>query len=358
MKIGPDIASADTLPGSFYHDPLLFEKSKERVFARSWQIVEAGDNLKSPGTAHPFLFLEKMVEEPLLLVHDDGDELRCLSNVCTHRGNLLVEHPCKLSREIVCNYHGRRFGLDGCFRAMPKTEGMAGFPSKRDDLAQIPLKKWRQFHFASLEPAFPFEELFGGMEEKIGFLPVEGFIADRSRSQEYLVKAHWALYCDNYLEGFHIPFVHPALAAELDWSSYRAELFTRSNVQVGIGRGGEHCFDLPPGHPDFGQKISGYYFWLWPNLMFNFYPWGLSLNIVRPLEIGLTRVSFRSFVFDKSKLGLGAGGDLHRIEMEDEAVVERVQIGTRSRFYEKGRFSPSMETGVHQFHQMLAEAMG
>lgn len=357
MKINPNIREADTLPGHFYHDDALFEKSKEAVFARSWQLVECGDAVRAPGSAFPFFFMEKTVDEPLVLVHGDDGEMRCLSNVCTHRGNLLVEHPCQIGREITCNYHGRRFGQDGCFRAMPKTEGMANFPSKRDDLAQVSLKKWRQFHFTSLAPAFPFDEIIEGMEEKIGFLPIENFVADPSRSQDYLVKSHWALYCDNYLEGFHIPFIHPKLAAQLDWASYRTELFSRSNVQVGISRGGEHCFDLPAGHPDFGQKISGYYFWVFPNLMFNFYPWGLSLNIVRPLEKGLTKVSFRSFVHDKTKIALGAGGDLHRIELEDEAVVERVQIGIKSRFYDAGRFSPEMETGVHQFHQLLAAAM-
>ena len=111
-----------------------------------------------------------------------------------------------------------------------------------------------------------------------------------------------------------------------------------------------------PGHEDFGQAISAYYFWLFPNLMFNFYPWGLSLNIVRPLQPDLTKVSFRTYVFDASKLHAGADVDL--VEREDEAVVEQVQLGTQSRFYRHGRFSPKMEQGVHQFHRLIAEMLG
>ena len=37
---------------------------------------------------------------------------------------------------------------------------------------------------------------------------LKDFIFDPNASRDYLVKANWALYCDNYLEGFHIPFIH------------------------------------------------------------------------------------------------------------------------------------------------------
>ncbi|HNL38835.1 MAG TPA: SRPBCC family protein, partial [Saprospiraceae bacterium] len=84
-------------------------------------------------------------------------------------------------------------------------------------------------------------------------------------------------------------------------------------------------------------------------------PWGLSVNIVRPLEPGLTRVSFRAYVWDRSKIGSGAGAELDLVEREDEAVVEQVQVGVRSRFYKHGRFSPKQEQGVHHFHRLLAE---
>ena len=57
-----------------------------------------------------------------------------------------------------------------------------------------------------------------------------------------------------------------------------------------------------------------------------------------------------------SQLGRGAGGALDRVETEDEAVVEAVQRGVRSRLYRGGRYSPSHERGVHHFHRLLAAA--
>jgi choline monooxygenase len=357
LDISPDIRQSKTLPGSFYHDPAIFDHCRESIFARSWQMVTgAEETVKLPKDVMPFKYMDGFMDEPLLLLRDDADQLRCMSNVCTHRGKILVEHPGKLERSsIVCGYHGRRFGLDGGFVAMPEMNTAEGFPCADDHLPQLEVREWQQFVFTSLDPAIPFDQFTAQMDRKIGFLPVKDFRFMPERSRDYLVKSHWALYCDNYLEGFHIPFVHKALAAALDWSAYRTEIDRWSNCQVGISKGGDHIFDLPEGHEDYGQAVSAYYFWLFPNMMFNFYPWGLSVNIVRPLGQELTKVSFRAYVWDAAKLTSGAGADLDLVEREDEAVVEQVQIGTRSRFYKHGRFSPTQEKGVHHFHTLVAD---
>ena len=91
--------------------------------------------------------------------------------------------------------------------------------------------------------------------------------------------------------------------------------------------------------------------------MFNLYPWGLSLNVVEPLGTARTRVLFRSYVADASRLDAGAGGALDEVELQDEAVVQTVQRGIRSRFYGRGRYAPAHEVAVHHFHRLLAEYM-
>lgn len=122
---------------------------------------------------------------------------------------------------------------------------------------------------------------------------------------------------------------------------------------MGIGKNGDICFELPATSPDYGKNVAAYYFWLFPNIMFNFYPWGLSLNIIRPIKHNLTKVIFKSYIWDESKIDSGAGALLDRVEREDEAIVEKVQKGTASRFYDAGRFSPKMEKGVHHFHLLI-----
>jgi len=194
------------------------------------------------------------------------------------------------------------------------------------------------------------------MDRRIGFLPLDQLQPDTEGFRTYEVKAHWALYCDNYLEGFHIPFVHKELDAVLDYGQYDTHLFDHGSLQIGYaGAKSEATFDLPAGHIDFGKSVAAYYYWIFPNLMLNFYPWGLSLNVVVPVSSELTRVLFASYILDHSKLEQGAGSGLHKVEMEDEAVVESVQLGLKSGLYTSGRFSPGREKGVHHFHRMLAD---
>jgi choline monooxygenase len=135
----------------------------------------------------------------------------------------------------------------------------------------------------------------------------------------------------------------------------QGNLLVSQNLQLGVASGAEHCFDLPKDSPDYGQKIAAYYFWVFPNMMFNFYPWGLSINIIKPIAVKKTKIEFISFVWDEDKLNKGAGGDLDKVELEDEEIVQRVQKGVGSRFYKNGRFSPKMEKGVHHFHSLISK---
>ncbi len=357
FSIDPDISRAWTLPSGVYAEPGAFARQREHVFARSWQLVGDEGLARVPGHVHPFTLLEGCLDEPLVLTRGMDDQVHCLSNVCTHRGNLVCEAPGN-ERHLRCRYHGRRFALDGAFQHMPEFAGVEGFPGPGDSLARMPLARWGSLLFVSLGQEVPFDEWMRPVSERVGWIPIERATFDPVRSRDYLVRANWALYCDNYLEGFHIPFVHASLNDALDYGAYRTELFARGSLQVGAAKGGEECFALPVDSPDRGQSIAAYYFWLFPNTMLNFYPWGLSINVVRPLGVDLTRVSFLSYVLDPSRLAAGAGAELDRVEREDEAIVESVQRGVRSRGYDRGRYSPAREQGVHHFHRLLGAAMG
>jgi choline monooxygenase len=157
------------------------------------------------------------------------------------------------------------------------------------------------------------------------------------------------------LEGFHIPFVHEGLNKILDYGDYTTEVYDYCNLQIGYTNEATEVFELPENHPDYGKNVAAYYYWVFPNMMFNFYPWGLSINVVKPIDIHKSKVSFISYVYDESKLDKGAGSAVEKVEREDEFVVENVQKGVRSSFYKAGRFSPTREKGVHHFHRLLAE---
>jgi len=282
--------------------------------------------------------LPGMLDEPIVLVKT-SEWLTCLSNVCTHRGKILVEEPCQADL-IRCRYHGRRFLLDGKFLSMPEFGDVEGFPSDVDDLKQLPFAERGGFLFASVDPI----DDFGAYAcDGLSRIEDETFasvvLTDR---KEYEINAHWALYCENYLEGFHIPYVHRGLNAVVDYGTYTTETFRYSSLQTALDEDGH---------------VAGRYFFLFPNLMLNFYPWGISINVVRPVNEGKSVVEFLTYVRDETLIESSAGADLHNVELEDEAVVESVQKGIRSRFYSHGRYSPAREQGTHHFHRLIAEFM-
>lgn len=355
-SIHPDITQAETLPASFYQDQETFDRIKERVFYKSWQWIGDENLVKLPKQVHPMILLDGYLTEPIVLSKNEEGEINCLSNVCTHRGNLVCQHSGS-QRKLVCMYHGRKFGLDGSFESMPEFKEAKNFPRDCEDLHRFVAVQWGSMLFANLGSDIDFEKVITEMNQYVGFLPLNEFVYNEVQSKDYLVNAHWALYCDNYLEGFHIPFVHSDLNEALDYGSYETVLHDHFNVQIGFSEGAEDTFDLPEGHIHHEKRVAAYYFWVFPNMMFNFYPWGLSVNIVRPLSLNQTKVSFLSYIYDESKLDKGAGALLDKVEREDEFVVEGVHKGLKSKFYPSGRFSPTREKGVHQFHRLLAESL-
>jgi choline monooxygenase len=356
LDVDPAIERAWTPNAQIYADPGFFRTVADRLFARTWQVAGDRYGARVPGATMPTTLLPGLLDEPLLFTRDTEDHLHCLSNVCTHRGNQVVENA-GVESYLRCRYHGRRFALDGSFVSMPEFDRAEGFPCEKDDLPRVPFANWGPILFASLDPIHPFEELIAPIAERASFLPLDEFVFDAGRSRDYLVKANWALYCENYLEGFHVPFVHAGLADELDYGAYSTELFPWASLQLGVSKGGDEVFGLPADSPNAGQPIAAYYFFLFPGTMVNLYPWGLSLNIIQPLAVDRTKVSFRTWVWKPELLNRGAGAELDRVEREDEAIVEAVQVGVRSRLYHRGRYSPDREQCVHHFHRLLASCL-
>lgn len=358
FSVDPDITLARTLPSEFYLDPGVFASVRERVFARTWQWLGDLADVATPGSLSPRVLAPGLLDQPLLLARDGAGTLRALSNVCTHRGHPLVAAPCR-GEAIRCPYHSRRFDLSGRMTFMPGFEGAQNFPAATDHLPQPPFGESFGHGWAALAPVAALDEFVGAVLRRLHWLPIARFVHDPSRNRDFTFQAHWALYVENYLEGLHIPFLHPALNQTLQWRDYGYELQRYGNLQLALADETQLAFAAAPaGSPDHGKRVAAWYFWIFPNLMLNFYPWGLSVNLVQPLAPDLTRVSFRAYVHDASLLDRGAGGALDQVEMEDEAAVEAVQRGLRSRLYRDGRYAPQHERGVHQFHALLAQFLG
>ncbi|MFK7922072.1 MAG: aromatic ring-hydroxylating dioxygenase subunit alpha [Bacteroidia bacterium] len=356
LKIDRDITRAQTLPAAFYRSQALFDRCRESIFAKSWHCIGLVSDLPAAGAAQPFSLMKGYLDEPLLLTTDEEGASGCYSNVCTHRGNLLVMEggPCK---QLKCRYHGRRFDLKGKMLSMPEFKEAQNFPSKADNLPELPLKHLGNLLFTSLGPDYSFEQWLKPIFDRLSWMPFDEFVHAPDYGQTYDINANWALYLDNYLEGFHIPFVHPGLNEVLSYPDYKYECYDYASLQLGIAKEGEACFELPRSSADYGKRVAAYYYWVFPNVMFNFYPWGLSLNIVEPVSVHQTRVRFETFIWKEELFDPASMDSIHLTEMEDEAVVESVQQGVKSRLYDRGRYSPKQEVAVHHFHRLIADAL-
>lgn len=349
--IDPDITRASTLPAVVYSDPEIYQVMLDKIFATSWQVIEVDPD--SDDNVYPFLLLEGSLNEPLILVRKE-DDWKCLSNVCTHRGNILVTGPGSYS-SLICGYHGRCFDLEGQFKSMPAFSGAMDFPSASDNLPVLPHARLGPMHLTSIFPDAGLEEVLAPLSQRMAWFPWEALRFSPELSRTYRVDVNWALYCENYLEGFHIPFVHEQLNKSLKFSEYTTEVYDYCSLQVGVARDTEPHFDLPADNVDYSRKIFAYYWWIFPNTMINIYTWGVSLNIVKPLGIGQTEIVFKTYLLPEAGVDAFKAAAVDNTEMEDEAIVRNVQTGVRSRLYNRGRFSPTMEKGVHHFQSLLVK---
>jgi choline monooxygenase len=187
--VDPDIAKAKTLHTDFYTDPTIFEAAKEKIFTPSWQFIGDVHTVQDAGQCQPFTLLKDYLDEPLVLTKDKDNTLHCLSNVCTHRGTIVVHEACKVTN-LRCRYHGRMFKLDGSFHSMPEFKEVENFPSPDDDLSRLPLFQWGPWLFASLQQGSPAQPYLQDMIDRVGWLPVADFKYQPQLSKEYRVQAH------------------------------------------------------------------------------------------------------------------------------------------------------------------------
>lgn len=284
--------------------------------------------------------LPGVLDEPLLLGRVDG-EVHGWSGVCTHRAAVLEPH----GEGARCPYHGRRFNRGGRCLTAPGFER----PGEDDHLRPVAVATLGSLIFASIAPAMPFASLFP--EQRLAWLPPLPALPDPLGEASFEVDAHFLLYVENYLEGLHVPFVHPGLSAALDLGDYRVEPAGWSSLQLGVGREEEPTLAAPEG------PIAAAWVGLFCTTMLNHYPWGLSVNIVEPLGPGRTRIRYRRWVRDATLLEAGAGAGLEQVEREDGAIVACVQRGARSRLARPGQYAPKWEDGLRHFHQRLAELL-
>jgi choline monooxygenase len=342
------LAEAWTLPGPFYTDPRIAELETRAVFSRSWQLVARADQLRTPGD-----FVTTVVAgEPIVVVRGQDDVLRAFFNVCRHHAATVVTECEGRADRLKCPYHGWTYGLDGRLRSQTEWAGVARFDAADFGLVPVAVATWEQLVFVHLDANPP------AIEDWIGARMV-GAIANLGlgelrfvQRREFVLQCNWKVFVDNYLDGgYHVPFLHKALNSVLSFKDYTIECFDRVCLQSSpIDSQGAEATTAAT------RKGDAQYWWLYPNLMLNWYEGYLDTNLVVPLGIDRVKIVFDFYFADPADVVNNEQSiDVSdRIQDEDHAICESVQRGLSSRAYGAGRLSVRREAGEHLFHRLLA----
>ncbi len=345
------IERAETIPASWYTSPAFHEYERDVVFAGSWQYVCHVCQLPDAGDTR----IATVAENPILLVRDSHGALRAFYNVCRHRaGPLATEHGCG-ARVLQCKYHGWTYALDGQLRGVSHWDRVDLFDKSDFGLKPVALAEWEGLLFVNLsERPEPVERTFAGIPERIAPITLRN---KRFHSRKiYPVACNWKVYIDNYLEGYHVPIVHPELNKVLDYARYVTQLHPCYSLQYSP-------FKSDVDNSMYGgQAAEAFYYWVFPNLMFNIIAGRLQLNHVMPGDADHCEVVFDYFYDDVASSAALAQIETDiaysdNVQREDEEICALVQRGLHSRAYTTGRFSVEREEGVHHFQSLLKRAL-
>jgi choline monooxygenase len=344
------LAEAWTIPAPWYIDPRILDLERRTVFARSWQLAGRAEQVREPGQ---YVTCD-LGGAPILLVRGDDEVLRGFYNVCRHHAAAVMTEPEGRAQRLRCPYHGWTYSLAGELKGTPEFTGACGFNRAENGLVPVETAVWEKWVFVKLERGGPSlaEFLGADLERRIGALGLDELFWMARR--HYTLECNWKVFVDNYLDGgYHVPHLHKGLASVLDHGAYAIENGERFCVQSSpiVSEGAE---------PETVAVRTGdraLYYWIYPNLMINWYEGRMDTNLVIPAGVDRTDVIFDFYfadVSDKARehnLASIAVGE--RIQEEDVAICRSVQRGLGSGAYTAGRLSPRREAGEHLFHRLL-----
>ncbi len=374
--VDPNIDRAESLPASAFVDPEFLELELGTIFAHTWLLAPrendsqdglatSTDPIGKTSSRVPFSLLGK----PFFLQRGQHGRLNCFPNVCTHAWHPLVGSS-SVGGAIICPQHGRQFDNEGRFVAQAGFEKVDGFPRESDHLRNVHVDEWGQWVFVSTsDPLAPFREFIETVQQSAPGIKLASLRRHRFDGEVREVDGNWKEHAWNYMDNFHIKFVHKGpggLADAIDLSSYRTELYKFSALQWAYARDEKNGFDpqlLADRFRDLKnptRKVFALWWFIFPNITLNFYPWGLSVNVYMPISGKPDKTLFLWFQYalDEEKFQHRTSTWLSdQVDAEDIEAIGLVNTGAKSGFAPRGRFAPSEETGPHWFHRLVYETI-
>jgi choline monooxygenase len=324
-----------------YSDPIAHQSERERIFWRTWQLIGPASQVSNSGD---YVATEIAGAKVVAIRGDDG-VVRAFRNVCMHRGARLLEEGTGHCRAIQCPYHHWLYGLDGTLKRTPWFGEDPDFDINDWPLQPISVDEWRGLLFVAIDPVEPLTANLGDTIRILADEPIETFRL--YRTERLTFDANWKIYVDNFVEGYHIPGIHPSFYAAIDFEKF--ESVAMDNVVK---------MTAPPKDDLF---YRGTWLTAWPNLTISLFDGGMNTSRVNPIDEGRTELLYHYYFADLSESTIESRdrtveGSL-AVVREDFGICEITHQNYVSGGYRSGPLSPRHEAGVAWFQNRVATAL-
>lgn len=368
-----------SLPSSYYYAAEMFEREKDRIFAREWFCAGREEELPSPGT----ILLREVLGENILVARTKEGELKAHYNVCRHRGARLCGLPeddrwgVKLRETITsaatirCPYHQWTYALDGSLLSVPFLQESEGFHKKDFSLYPVGLETWGGFFFLNLSPKEMASEerslrsQLNNVPHRLQRYPLAGLRTAKMIS--YDLAANWKIILENFNECYHCGPIHPELCevvpdfrrggSGLDWEN---GIPHREGATTFTWNGTTTRSSFPD--LDEYERIRHRGELVYPNLMLSLSHDHVAAFLIWPKSVERTLIECR-FLFHPDEMVTSdfdpsdAVDFWDLINRQDWSICERVQQGLKTRVHKFGYYAP-MEDDSADIRRYVAKHLG
>ena len=374
---------ASTLIPDAYCSPEFFALEQERVFTTGWVAVGLATDVDRPGAC----VVVEVAGRSIIVTRNREGRLRAFHNVCRHRATKLLDAGAREvghRGRIRCPYHSWTYDTDGSCLGTPLFEGSdvpagqepvfdtsvaKGFDRADYGLLRVAVDTWGFFLFVNLaaDPA-PLATQLGDLPHRFADHRLQEWVPQRRRT--YDVAANYKLVGENFMEYYHLPWVHPELNKVSKFSDhYRWQgpgMYTgMSTTPVSRNTGAGGWDGLRPLSSLGAQDAeSGRFVWLFPSTALVVLPNHAFVLLNHPVSANRTVETAVLLCHPESLDDPTAQEGLAQLERfwdlvnrQDLEIVERVQEGIENPAYRGGRMCFRFEEPLHRFQNMVVDKM-